>query len=131
MEPLPANSTLTFEVTFGQPGLPVAMTIYDTLTGTPVLVDGPLAMTNVPGTGTYIGNFTAEPETTYLVIKSVYTDGTFETLDTDYTAGSETFTTVSGNSSVGSGCLVVGYVEPSDTVVGVVIDNPVIGFVEC
>ncbi len=84
-----AGSICSFEVTF-DPGLFVAMTIYNDSGASPAVVIGPTAMLNVVG-GMYRGKFTPNANTNYLVYKAVYTDGTFTTLSPDYNTGSESF----------------------------------------
>lgn len=84
----PAGKQLSFDVTYDSPGLPVAMSVYD-ITGSPILVSGPDAMTNVVG-NTYTGKFTGDDAKEYLIYKAVYTDGTFTTLSSDYSQSSET-----------------------------------------
>jgi len=123
MELAPSGVSLTFEVTYSSSGLPVAMSVYDTTGESPVLVQGPAAMEHVVA-GTYIGSFTAQNNKTYLIFKAVYTDDTFETIDTAYGQGSESIVTddSGANTGVEAGCAIVGYVQPSNTVVG---------FVEC
>lgn len=122
MELAPANIELTFEVTFDANNLNVGMSVYDTTSSMPTLVQGPLAMANVIG-NTYIGKFTGNPGQTYLIFKAVYTDGTFTTLDTDYSQGSESIV-----------CEIVGQTgQISDNaVVGLVNEpNPIVGLVNC
>jgi hypothetical protein len=88
MEFVPPGSPCSFEVTFDSPSLPVAMSVYDDSGLTPVLIQGPSAMDVVAG-NTYRAKFTPSQGKSYIIIKSVYTDGTFTTLDTDYASGSE------------------------------------------
>jgi hypothetical protein len=127
MELAPANVPVSFEVTYSSPSLPVGLSVYDTTTDTPVLVQAPLAMTNVPGTNTYVGNFTGENNKNYLILKAVYTDDTLTTIDTAWGQGSETITTEiqgggGGGGGGGSSCIVTGYIVQSD---------PVVGFIDC
>lgn len=80
---------IVFEVTFDADDLDVAAEIYDVSTGTPVL-ETTTAMTVVAsGRFTYFGSFTADPDKKYVVVKSVFTDNTFATLDTNYMSGSD------------------------------------------
>jgi hypothetical protein len=88
MELVPAGVPLSFEVTFDANDLPVAMSVYDDSGVAPVLLLSPFAMALVAG-NTYRGKFTAENGKAYIVIKAVYTDGTFATLDPNYAQGSE------------------------------------------
>lgn len=122
MELAPAAVSLTFEVTYDSPSLHVAMSVYDTTSSSPSLVSGATAMDNVVGY-TYIGKFTPELNHTYLIFKAVYTDNTFDTLDTDYAAGTESIVAenISGGGGGGSGGgAVIGFVLPSPTVIGLV-----------
>lgn len=91
MNLLPANEKLVFEVTYDSPLLYVAMSVYDVTGGSPSLVSGPSPMT-VPAGNTYIAPFVAQILKKYLVLKAVYTDGTFTTFHPDYPQSSETFT---------------------------------------
>lgn len=88
MELAPAGVPLSFEVTFDSPGLPVAMSVYDDTGANPVLLLSPFAMAPVVG-NTYRGKFTAQAAKSYIVLKAVYTDGTFTVLDPNYIQGSE------------------------------------------
>lgn len=104
MNIVPAAVPTFYEVTFDLPGLFVAMSVYD-ITSSPTLVAGPSAMTNVVD-NTYVKSFTAVANKSYLMLKGVYTDGTFTTLDTNYSQGSETiFAEVPG---AGGGTVYVG-----------------------
>lgn len=123
MELVPAAVPLTFEVTFDSPSLNVAMSVFDTTAGSPVLVQGPTAMTNLVS-NTYFGKFTGTVDHTYVIFKAVYTDGTFATLNTDYAAGSESIIAevIGGGSGGGgsSGGSVIGFVQPNQTIIGIV-----------
>ena len=89
MEVVPATE-FAFEVTFDSPSLDVASSVYDVTSGTPTLVTGPDAMTAVDAAlNTYFGQFTPTNNKQYVIVKAVYTDGTFATLDTTYAQGSE------------------------------------------
>lgn len=94
MNAAPFGVPLSFEVTL-DPSLAglVAMTVYDDSGASPALVAGPTAMALFQG-GTFRAKFTASAGKPYLVVKSVYTDGTFTTLDTNWEAGSESFVAV-------------------------------------
>lgn len=124
MELAPAGVTCSFEVTFDSGELNVAMSVYDTTTGSAILISGPTAMINIPGTNTYWKSFTPTVQRSYIIFKAVYTDDTFETLDTDYSQGSESIiaedigASPSGNSG---GCNIVGLVIPNDPIVGLVV----------
>lgn len=122
MELAPAGVTLTFEVTYDSPSLNVGMSVYDTTTGSAVLVSGPTAMTNFVG-NSYFGTFSPASEHTYLIFKTVYTDDTFTTIDTDYSAGTESIAaeTIGGGSGGGGGSsTVIGFVQPNPTIIGIV-----------
>jgi hypothetical protein len=85
------NVSLPFEVSY-VPGLYVALNVYNTTTSSPVLV-AQVVMSHVFN-GTYIGFYSFLANSTYLINISVYTDDTYETVDTDYPPSSATFTTV-------------------------------------
>lgn len=67
--------------------LDVAAKIYDVTDGSPVLVDT-VAMPEVFA-GVYFCAFTGEAEKSYVVNKSVYTDDTFEVLNSERPSGSD------------------------------------------
>lgn len=134
MEQAPAGIPIAFEVTYQAPDLDVAMSVYD-VTGSPTLVQGPTALTNIAGTNTYVGDFTPDDNKNYLIIKAVYTDNTFTTVDNSFAQGSETITTQAGNGGGGannSSCELVGQILNNNPVVGYVeAANPVVGFIDC
>jgi hypothetical protein len=72
-------------------GLFVQASIYDITSGTASLVTT-VEMTN-DAFGVYSGNYTGAANKLYLVIMLVYTDDTFETIDTTRAPGSECYTT--------------------------------------
>lgn len=122
MELAPSGVSLTFEVTYDQPGLNVAMSVYDTTGVSPSLVSGPTAMALVVG-NTYYGKFQGSQGHTYVIYKAVYTDNTFTTVDTDYAAGTESIIAEDisgGGGGGGSTADVIGYVIPNPTVIGYV-----------
>jgi len=121
MELAPQGVALSFEVTFDSPSLHVAMSVYDTSGSSPVLVQGPTAMTNVVG-NTYYGKFTPPATNPYLIFKAVYTDGTFATLSPFYSQGSESIIaqTLAQPTSNSTGCTVVGVVLPDNEITGIV-----------
>lgn len=108
MELVPAGVPLSFEVTFDLDNLNVGMSVYDDSGIAPVLVYGPVAMTNVVG-NTYRGKFTAVAGKPYVVFKAVYTSNTLAVLDTNYPQASESM--IAEYLSGSSGCSVIGYVE--------------------
>lgn len=122
MELAPSNVPLSFEVTFDNPSLHVAMSVYDDSGVTPTLISGPLPMLNVVG-NTYRAKFTGASGKNYIIFKAVYTDNSFTTLSPDYSQGSES--------------IVVQDITPSGPgnvqgqVIGLVTDNTVIGLVNC
>lgn len=119
MELAPARVSLSFEVTFDSPSLDVGMSVYDDSGEEPELVSGPSAMALVVG-NTYRGKFTAADGKSYIIIKAVYTDDTFEELNSDYAAGSESIVTQ-----------VIGGDPPTENVVGYVDASEVVGLVNC
>lgn len=124
MQIAPANTQITFEVTFDDPSLPVAMSVYDTSGSSPSLVAGPTAMTNVSGTNSYIGKFTPGLGIEYMILKAVYTDGTFETFSPNYSQGSESIISLDQGGGGGG--------ESCGAVIGIVnIQNSLIGLVNC
>ena len=121
MELAPQGVPLTFEVTFDSPSLFVGMSVYDNNGSSPVLVSGRWGGHNVVG-NTYQGKFTAPFARPYIIFKAVYTDGTYTTLDDNYSQGSESiiaqvFSQPTTNST---GCTIVGLIDSNDDVVGFV-----------
>lgn len=123
MELAPVGVSLTFEVTFDSNSLNVAMSVYDTSSTNPVLLQGPTAMTSIVG-NTYIGKFTPPLTRPYMILKAVYTDNTFATLSPNYAQGTESIIaqTISGGGGGGSttGCYLVGLVIPNPVIIGFV-----------
>jgi hypothetical protein len=117
----PANVPISCEVTFDSGALDVAMSVFDTTNGSPVLASGPTAMDLVVDS-TYFGIFTPLPGHSYVVVKAVYTDDTFATLDPNYSQASESFySQAQGGSGGGSSDpSITGYVDLYQTVVGYV-----------
>ena len=113
----PAGVNLSFEVTFDSDSLNVAMSVYDTTSGSPILVQGPLAMASVYAS-TYFGRFTGLSGRTYVLVKAVYTDNTFTTLSPDYAQGSESIAVVDigGGSGSTNSCAVVGVVYDNNPI---------------
>lgn len=118
METVQAGVELSFEVSFPSPGLPVAMKVYDTTTGSPSLVFGPTAMVNLPSCGTYFGKFTPSDGHSYVVTKCVYTDGTFATLNDNYGQGSESIYALILDNVMVVGSSLVGTVDGTGSVCG-------------
>ena len=86
----PSGVALPFEYTSydGQPGKFIGMTVFDVTSGVPVQVNPvPIPMPHA-FQGTYIGYFTPDPSKSYVVHKMVYTDGTFATVNNNYSPGS-------------------------------------------
>lgn len=122
MEVAPAGVPLTFEVTYDSPSLYVGMSVYDDSGASPVLTQGPTAMTLVVGY-TYRGKFTGDANVPYVIMKRVYTDAGLTTPDLSYSPGSES---VYCEDSSAKGILT------DDAVIGLVDDsNELIGFVNC
>lgn len=96
------------------------MSVYDNSGVSPVLVQGPSAMTNVVG-NTYSGKFTADANKSYVIFKAVYTSSGFTTLSPDYSQGSESiYSEDLSSGSSGGGCEIIGLVDNNDQVIGVV-----------
>lgn len=122
MELVPADVDLSFEVTFDSPTLDVAMSVFDTTSSPATLVQGPIAMQSVVG-NTYVGYFNPDISKTYLIFKAVYTDDTFETLDDNYSQGTETIVAedIGGGGGSSSQCgAVIGFVNNPQNIVGFV-----------
>lgn len=116
------NIKLVFEVTFDSPDLDVGMSVYDTSGSSPVLVSGPTAMMNVVG-NTYYGSFIGVNNKSYVIYKAVYTDNTFETLDGNYSQGTESIvveTPGGGGGGSSSSCEVIGVIVPNNTLIGLI-----------
>lgn len=99
MKIAPSGIPLHFEYTFydGLSGRFVGMTVIDTTAGLPgtVVNPTPIAMVHCFG-GTFAGEFTPDPNKKYLIHKKVYTDNTYSVEDTNFSPGSEAFTTAYG-----------------------------------
>lgn len=122
MELAPAGVNLTFEVTYDSDSLSVGMSVYDTTGGGGSLVQGPDLMANLVG-NTYTGQFTPDAGHTYVIFKAVYTDDSLDTLDDNYSQGSESIAGQDiGGGSGGGGQSIIGIVAD---------DDPVVGYVEC
>ncbi len=119
MEFAPAGVSLSFEVTFDSDELNVGMSVFDDSGSLPALLLSPFAMLNVVG-NTYRGKFTAEPGKSYIIFKAVYTDETLETLDDNYSQGSESIKAEYLNQNSGGGCPVLGIVDNNNTIIGLV-----------
>lgn len=134
MESAPPNTPLSFEVTFDRNDLNVAMSVYEIVDLVSTLVFGPEEMVNIVG-NTYVGEFTAQPNKTYVIFKAVYTNDSFTTLDSNYSQGSESIVTVtSGGGGGGSSDCgdIVGLVDSNNEVTGYVDNNNVVvGLVTC
>ncbi len=92
MEIVASGVEFSFEVTFDADDLDVGAEIYDVTSGTPAIVGAAFALENIPGSNTYFGQFTPVLGKEYVIIKSVYTDGTLTTRSPDYAQGSEAVT---------------------------------------
>jgi len=102
MIPVRAGANLAFEYTAydGVPTLSVAMQVYDTTGGSPAYV-ATVGMTHVVN-GTYVGYFTPLAGKQYLLNKMVYTDGTYATPSSAYSAGSETIQASTEQTDIGT-----------------------------
>lgn len=83
---------------------------------------------------TYQAEFTPTEEGNYLVVKSVYVDEALTTLDLTQLPGSETFrASDSGGGGGGgsSGCDLIGLIEESEELVGIIETTELIGVIEC
>ncbi len=122
MEFVPSSNTVSCEVTFDSPDLDVGMSVYDDSGPSPVLLSGPTAMILVANY-TYRGKFVAGLNKNYIVIKAVYTDETFTTLDPNYSQGSESIVArnITPSGPVATGCSVIGIVDNNLQIVGRVI----------
>lgn len=103
---VPVNFTATFDD--ANPDF-VAMSVYDDSGSEPVLLLSPFAMASVRS-NVYRGKFTPEAGKLYVVFMAVYTDGTFGTLDTDFTAVEQAAAVICQN-----------LVSPVQNVVGMVL----------
>lgn len=83
-----AGVPLSFEITFDSPDLFVGMTVFDDSGLTPSQVGSVIAMDQVKG-NSYRAKFTPSAAKSYVIHKGVYTDGTFTTLDSNYSESSE------------------------------------------
>lgn len=87
MEFTQSGVPLSFEVTYDSPSLFVGMAVFDDSGASPSLVSL-IPMDNFYG-NTYRAKFTPSAGKSYLFNKSVYTDGSYDTIDSDYSQGSE------------------------------------------
>ena len=127
MQFVPSGVSLSFEVTYDSPTLFVGMSVYDDSGLTPILIQGPSAMLNVVG-NTYRGKFTADPGKSYIVHKAVYTSGSFTTIDSGYSQGSESIKSAMISSS--SAFEIIGLVQETEEIKGIVQNNDqLLGFV--
>lgn len=114
----------SFGVTFDRDDLFVAAKVYDNSGSSPALL-ATVEMLNYYG-NSYQGSYTPVVPMPLLIQKSVYTDGTFTTLDTDYSQGDETEEAVTisggGGGSSNASCSLIGFILNNDTL---------IGFIEC
>ncbi len=110
-------------MTFDSPSLSVGIVVFDT-TASPVKVAGPTLMPLLYG-NTYYGTFTPEDSKAYVIVKSVYTDDTLDTLDAAYNAGSESIfaQTIGGGGGSGDAETIYGYVDTVSEIIGFVDSN--------
>lgn len=87
-----AGKSISLEVTYDSAVLFVAAKIFDDSGVSPVLV-ATLAMDSFFG-NSYRAKFTPVAGKTYVANKAVYTDGTFVTMDNNYSQGSDSFQAV-------------------------------------
>ena len=101
--------------------LNVAATILDNTEGLPGTLAEFVHMTYSGLGGVYLGQFTFTAGHTYSIIKLVYTDNTFETIDTDFSPDQDDVQCVDvGGGGGGDSCTLVGIVSASPTLVGCV-----------
>jgi hypothetical protein len=112
MEVAPAGVSLSFEVTYDSPSLYVGMSVYDDSGASPVLIQGPTAMSIVVG-NTYRAKFIGDANKPYVIVKRVYTNVGMTVVDPNYSAGSESI-----------------YCEDAGSSGGILSDNDVIGFID-
>lgn len=137
MQTVQSDANLSYEVTFDVAGLHAAMSVYD-VTASPVLVQGPTAMTNVVN-ATYTGKFTATDKRQYLIFKAVYLTSGFTTLDPGYSQSTETIDARdfqkaidgAGGSGAQIGNQLTAVIEAPQTVVGLIESSQsVLGIIE-
>lgn len=90
MNLIATNKELSFEVSYDSPSLFVGMTILDDSGPAPIVVLGPVQMSNVIG-NLYRAKFTPQVGKSYLVYKTVYTDALLTVVNTNYNSASESF----------------------------------------
>lgn len=88
MEFTQSGVPLSFEVTFDNPSLFVGLAVFDDSGVSPIQVGLVIPMLNFSGLS-YRGKFTPTAGKSYVFNKSVYTDGTYTTIDPSYPQGSE------------------------------------------
>jgi hypothetical protein len=72
----------------------VGFNVYDVTTGTPVFLQ--LIEATYAGFGSYVGSYLSEPGKTYVVIGVVYTNGSFNVVDTTRSPSSDVYQVFSG-----------------------------------
>ena len=110
MEIVPIGISASFEVTLSAPDLPAMLNWVD---------------------NSYRGKFTPPVAKSYLILKAVYMDDSFEVIDNDFPQGSESIlaTQVGGG---GSQATPVGYVDNNVEIVGYVGPQEVLeGNINC
>jgi hypothetical protein len=121
MELAPAGVPISFEVTYDSPSLYVGMTVYDDTGVTPVFIET-VSMLSVGGSNTYRAKFTPDANSSYIILKSVYTDVGLTIPNLNYGTGSESIYAQNSSSDGGGGSSgdVVGYVDNNDELIGIV-----------
>lgn len=93
------QSSIEFNFNYGaydqNDSLFVAAQIYEVTTGTPVFLEQ-VEMTNFED-GVYFGTYTGDGLKAYLIIIAVYTDGTYTSLDSNYTPSAECYQELGDN----------------------------------
>lgn len=116
MQLVPAGTPASFAASFNASDLSVAMSVYDDTGANPVLLLSPFSMSYVAA-NTYRGKFTPANGKTYIILMAVYTDNTFTTLNASFQVQSQSVLAQYLSSPPSE---VVGYVDDSETVTGVV-----------
>lgn len=128
-----SGQILPIEITYIDPGLFVQAEINDVTTGTRVFVQD-LHLAEYPP-GSYVGYFSPIAGKSYYVIKRVFTDGTYTTVDPNYAPSTLAVQCVNvsggGGGSSGPQPSIRGIVGCStQPIVGIVGAAPIIGIVQ-
>lgn len=112
------------------PGLFAQAKVYDNSTGTPALLFS-LAMAE-QSAGVYVASFLPTVGVSYLVVKRVFTDGTYATADVNYAPSVEDFSAVEADSAGVCAAELTAQIEDGDILQATIDgDEDLFAFLEC